>query len=152
MTDLMRDLGLPTYQAAAILGNLGHESMGFTHLQEIHPVAGRGGLGWAQWTGLRRVAFEEFCKRFGYDTHSKLGNYAYLVHELKTTQSASIVALKATRNLHDAVITFERVFERAGVPALASRERWANIAIDAFENAARASSNAKSATSLDTKD
>jgi hypothetical protein len=62
MADLMRDFPpLDPLGAAAILGNIGHECDGFRHLQEIHPVAGRGGLGWCQWTGPRRRAFEAWC-------------------------------------------------------------------------------------------
>lgn len=53
MALLMRDFPLGLEDAAAILGNLGHESGGLVQLQELKPVVAgsRGGYGWAQWTG-----------------------------------------------------------------------------------------------------
>jgi len=61
LTRLRADFDLSDIQAAAIVGNLGHESNGFTAFQERHPRSGRGGWGWAQWTGPRRRAFEAYC-------------------------------------------------------------------------------------------
>ena len=66
---LMRDLGLSDVQAAGLLGNLGHETGGFRHLQEIAPaVPGPPGRLWpAQWTGPRRGALEGWCRARGPD-------------------------------------------------------------------------------------
>ncbi|MCG5029758.1 phage tail tip lysozyme, partial [[Ruminococcus] torques] len=63
---IMRDLlaearfGFSRDDVAAIVGNLAHETLGFTKMQEMAPTVrgSRGGYGWAQWTGQRRVAFE----------------------------------------------------------------------------------------------
>lgn len=132
VSDLIRDFSLSPIQASAIVGNLGHESAGFTHLQEIHPVAGRGGLGWAQWTGPRRLTFEAYCRDHGLDTSSDEGNYGYLFEELRTTQAHSIEQLRKTTTLDAATDTFEAVFERAGVPALASRRKYALEALQAY--------------------
>src|SRR5437868_1683750 len=63
MADLIRDFELEDFQAAGIVGNGGTESGGFEKLQEISPTAGRGGLGHFQWTGPRRVAFEQWIAR-----------------------------------------------------------------------------------------
>lgn len=49
---LMRDFpALDLDDAAAILGNLRHESGGFASLQEVKPTVkgSKGGYGWAQW-------------------------------------------------------------------------------------------------------
>jgi len=137
---LMADLSLPDFQAAAIVGNLGHESNGFASLQEIKPtVAGsRGGYGWAQWTGPRRVAFENWCKAQSLSPSSDAANYGYLVVELKGSEAAAIKALRPTKNLKDAVDAFETHFERAGVPALASRLSWATLALKLYQTAAPA--------------
>ena len=76
MAKLLSDFPIEKLAAAAIVGNLGHESAGLATLQEIKPtVAGsRGGYGWAQWTGPRRRAFEAYCKRNGKDPASDDAN------------------------------------------------------------------------------
>jgi hypothetical protein len=52
MRDLIRDFPELTVEwAAAILGNLGHECVGFTQFEQ---QGGGGGRGWCQWDGDRR--------------------------------------------------------------------------------------------------
>ena len=53
---LIEDFNLTVTDAAAIMGNGGHESLGFTKLQEMKPTVkgSRGGWGLMQWTGPRR--------------------------------------------------------------------------------------------------
>jgi hypothetical protein len=144
--DLLRDLpGLTENDTFAICGNLGHESIGFTAFQEIKPtVAGSaGGWGWAQWTGMkppsgRRYLFNKWCAEQGIkDLKSYEANYGFLLHELKTSQAASIRAVRAASTLRDKVIAFEKVFERAGVPAFDSRVKWAERARDAYNKVSR---------------
>src|SRR4029079_2065686 len=74
---LMADLGLTDYQAAGLVGNLGFESVGFRTLQEMAPaVSGsKGGYGWAQWTGVRRRAFEAWCVAHHLPMASDEANY-----------------------------------------------------------------------------
>lgn len=130
MEKLIKDFDLTNVQAASILGNLGHESNGFTQLQEVKPLGGgRGGLGWAQWTGARRLVYEGYCRRANLDPKSDKANYAYLFAELKGSEKAAIEALKKTSTIKEGVEAFERKFERAGVKHYPSRERWANIAL-----------------------
>ncbi|MBN8997737.1 MAG: hypothetical protein J0H94_21215 [Rhizobiales bacterium] len=132
MRDLMKDFGLDASRAAAILGNLGHESGGFKFLQEIKPISGRGGYGWAQWTGPRRVQFEAYCTRNKLDPASYKANYGWLFVELTTTEKAAIPALKAAKTLDDQVKAFEKSFERAGVKNYPSRIDWAKRALKAY--------------------
>ena len=96
MTLLMQDFGLDETSAAAILGNLGHESAGFTTLQEVRPTVkgSRGGYGWAQWTGPRRRAFEAYCDRNKFSPSSNKANYGFLFTELKGDEKAAIPAVK----------------------------------------------------------
>ena len=62
MIKLMSDFDLDVDASAAVLGNLGHESGGFLLMQEQKPLkGGRGGYGWAQWTGPRRRQFEQWA-------------------------------------------------------------------------------------------
>ena len=135
MAQLVRDFQITPEEAGAIVGNLGHESLGFTAMQEFKPVVAgsRGGWGWAQWTGPRRRAFEAYCARTGKDPASDEANYAYLFLELKGiegTEGKAIGKLKAAKGLDAKVEAFERAFLRAGVKHYNSRKQWAYIAID----------------------
>lgn len=123
--------------AAAIFGNLGHESVGFTKLQEMKPTVkgSKGGYGWAQWTGPRRRAFEAWCKKHGKDPASDEANYAYLFLELKGiegTESAAVGKVAAAVGLEAKVRTFEEAYLRAGVKHYDKRLAWARIAVDAL--------------------
>lgn len=134
---LMREFALSAEDGAAICGNLGHESAGFTKLQEMKPaVAGsRGGYGFAQWTGPRRRAFEAWCKRMSLLPSSDEANYGYLVTELRTTEKGAIPAVKNAVGLEAKVIAFEAHFERAGVKHYDSRLRYAREALAAYSAA-----------------
>lgn len=136
MRGLMAEFSLDATSAAAIVGNLGHESGGFRFLQEIKPLipGSKGGYGWAQWTGPRRRAYEKYCADKKLDPASYEANYGFLVWELRNTETSAIPAVKRATTLHGKVVAFELAFERAsdqhkGYP---SRERWANIALSAF--------------------
>lgn len=137
MRKLVADFpSLDLQDAAAIFGNLGHESLGFTKLQEISPTVkgSKGGYGWAQWTGARRRAFEAWCKKHGKDPASDATNYAYLFLELKGlegTESGAVGKVAAAVGLEAKVVAFERAYLRAGVKNDDSRLKWARIAADA---------------------
>jgi hypothetical protein len=140
MGDLILDFGLSPIQAAAVLGNLAHESAGFTAMQERNPVGGgRGGLGWAQWTGPRRRAFEAWVSKKGFAPDSYAANYGYLKAELSGAVPGfdyrhAIEQLKKTSTIQAATETFEAFYEKAGVKAMASRVAWANKAYDIWKN------------------
>src|SRR5579859_3471076 len=73
--------------AAACVGNGGAES-NLQAVQEAHPISGRGGFGWFQWTGPRRNAFEAYCQRSGKNMYADETNYDYLFVELKGAYSS----------------------------------------------------------------
>ena len=133
---LMKDLNLNQKEAAAILGNLGHESMGLKPgIQEMNPLRGRGGLGYAQWTGIRRRRFEAFAKARGTTTKDPETNYQFLIHELRTTHRKSLEALKrAPNNTISKTIAFEQQYEGSGVKAYASRVAYAKRAEQLIAN------------------
>lgn len=135
MRKLRSDFGIQVVHAAAILGNIGTECDGFHHLHEIGQPDGQGGYGWGQWTGPRRKQFFAWCKQKGLDWQTDEANYGFLKHELKGSESGAISALLKTSQLAAAVKAFERNYERAGAPNYASRNRWAQIALDAFKGA-----------------
>ncbi len=119
----MRTFGLTKTQASGIIGNLAHESGAFTQLVEIgHPDRG---LGWAQWTGPRRRTFMAYCQSCGQLPGSYVANYGYLVKELSGPYKCCIDAIKKTKTLEEATISFEQCYERAGVVAMVSRIKWA---------------------------
>lgn len=108
---LMKDFGLTKNQAAGITGNLGFESGGLNYTQEGAPLSGRGGIGWAQWTGDRRKAFEKYAAEHKGENATQI-QYGYLKHELETSQKATIAAVKKTTTVQDATGTVMKVFER----------------------------------------
>lgn len=126
---------LDKLDAAAVFGNFGHESNGFTSLQESKPTVpnSRGGYGWAQWTGPRRRAYEAYCLRNGKDSAAPASNYAYVFVELSGPEAHAIGALTDAKTLYQKVKAFELAFERAGVKHYASRNQWALIALHAYE-------------------
>ena len=82
MQKLMGEFGLTVPQTAGILGNIGHECMGFKTLQEVKPImGGAGGWGWCQWTGPRRKEFEQWAGERSLGLSSDDANYGFLVHE-----------------------------------------------------------------------
>lgn len=131
---LMADFGLTDEEAAAIVGNLGHESGGFKFLQELKPMipGSKGGWGWAQWTGPRRRAFEAYCARNNLDPASDKANYGWLFVELTTTEKKAIPAVKNAADLQSKVIAFEKAFERAGIKHYDSRLKYAKQALNAY--------------------
>lgn len=142
MRGLMNEFALDLESAAAILGNLGHESGGFRFLQEKKPLVpgSRGGWGWAQWTGPRRRAFEAWVRAQKLDPAGYEANYGYLVLELHGAEKAAVPAVKRAKGLAAKVKAFELGFERASKnhKHYASRERWAAIALEAFSAALKA--------------
>jgi hypothetical protein len=134
MRQLMDDFAFTKIQTAGVLGNLGHETGGFKHFQELAPISGQGGFGWAQWTGPRRRDFMNFCQANGLSPTSDDANYGFLRHELNTSERNTVPALKAESTLEGATRIFEQLFERAGIVALNSRIKFARKALAAFEN------------------
>lgn len=84
---LSEDMGLPLKYSAAFFGNFAHESGNFNVHQEIMTPARkrrgeRGGIGWPQWTGIRRKQFEEFTAAAGGQVDAPESIYNFLIHEL----------------------------------------------------------------------
>jgi hypothetical protein len=137
---LMKDFGFTRAQAAGIVGNLFHESVGMNaNVNEFNwrypegdprnygqPFDNVYGYGWAQWSADRKTAYVEFCKENGLNAASPYANYAFLVHELKTSESGTVPAVLATTTVDDAAVVFRKVFERAAMPVDSSRVAAAN--------------------------
>ena len=137
MGRLMSDFNLSVEDAAAIIGNAGHESGGFKSLQEKKPVVpgSRGGYGIMQWTGPRRREYEAYCKRNNLDPANMESNYKFLFVELKGEEGRrALPKLKAMKTLDQKVESFMKTFLRPGIPHLNSRKIWAARALAAYRN------------------
>ena len=134
MRRLMRDFSFDVLDAAAIMGNAGYESGGLTIFQEMKPTVrgSRGGFGWFQWTGPRRVAFERYCRLNGWDIRSDRANYGFLAKELIGPERKAVSRTKRAVGLKAKVVAFEKAFERSGIKNYGSRVIWARRALDAW--------------------
>ena len=146
LKQLMQDFNLQDFQAAGVVGNFMHES-GVKDLPpnvneggQAGPPSFSGGYGWAQWTGGRQVAFIDFAVNNGYIASKSVSandaaNYAYLTHELTQTAEKQVIPeLKTTKNSDDAAFTWQKVFERAGIPHQDIRNQYAKDVLQAFKN------------------
>jgi hypothetical protein len=135
MQKLVGELGLKDEQAAGVLGNIGHECMGFQSLQEVKPIrGGAGGWGWCQWTGPRRKEFEKWATDNNLGLSSDDANYGFLVHELKGSMAPSLRLLEEAPTLEAATRVFMKSFENplASVAGLPSRLNYANLALKEY--------------------
>lgn len=133
VSDLMRDFGFTREQASGIVGSLAHETGGFRHFQEIEPTipGSRGGYGYAQWTGDRRVAFEDFAAKSGLPLTSYEANYQFLKRELEGEFKDVVRSVKQTKTPEQAAHVFtgksgeRRGYLMPGVEAMPARQRYA---------------------------
>jgi Phage tail lysozyme len=139
---LMRDFSpLADFQAAGAVGNGGHESAGFTQIQEKNPTkpGSKGGYGFFQWTGMgtaaapgRRRVFENLLKELGLPPDRYEANYEMLRRELRGPEKRTMPALRRTQTIEEAAESFMRIFERPGVLHLKSRIDWSRTALAAY--------------------
>jgi murein DD-endopeptidase MepM/ murein hydrolase activator NlpD len=124
--------GLTPIQSAGIVGNLMQESgVDPNSVQKGGP--GRGIAQWSvneRWQGVLKLATA--TNRPPTDLGLQLD---YLWQELNTTERAALSALKATSTIEDAVIQFEKKFERAGKPNYPNRIRFAHQVLNSFGGA-----------------
>lgn len=132
MARLIADFPWTDEDAAAAMGSAGVESAGFKLMQEVNPVAGRGGLGPFQWTGPRRRLYEAWLARKGAKADDFEAAYGFLYRELTGDEKGTIEAVRSAVGLYAKTKAFERAFERAGVPAWDRRYEWAQLALSTY--------------------
>ena len=130
------------FHAAAILGNIGRETGGLTLMQEVRPRKGRGGLGWLQWTGPRRIDFETFCQPPAPSTATDEGNYTFMRHEMRGKEAPARRLFEVTTDIDRATEVFMSKYERPGVEALEERKAFARRALSLFHSAGAAAGGA----------
>lgn len=135
--DLRNEFQLPIATAQGIVGALAMESGGFNTLQEVQPLipGSRGGYGYAQWTGVRRRAYEAWAQQAGLDPSSYEANRGYLFEELRGTgghDGRVLNKLAGVDNAHRAQEIFTNTFLRPGIPHMDARRRWTDQVIGAY--------------------
>ena len=125
---MVNTYGLTPDQATGFVGTLGYESGDFKTLQEQKPVGGgRGGYGWAQWTGPRRDGFEAYAQANNLDPSSPAANQGYLDQELHGKYAGALDEIRKTGSVADAakatLVHFEgmpdtpEIRAQGGIPA-----------------------------------
>lgn len=115
MKDIMSELGVSKEVAAGIVGSGHYESGGFSTLQEIDPLVkgSKGGFGYMQWTGPRRVEFEAYAKARGLSPDSYEANKDFFIHEIKNTEEGKVLAaLKDAKTPTEASYIFSETYLR----------------------------------------
>lgn len=148
------DLRLTPHQAAGVMGNLAHESGWFKQMQEIKPTVpgSRGGFGWAQWTGPRRKAFEQWTRQNKLDPYSDEANFGFLKHELLTSERPALEKLRKAKDPYQATQFFMGKvgdvtgFERPGIPHFGSRKVRAEKILSAYQSGKPAGSDTQMAS------
>ena len=118
--------------AFACAGNLGGESL-IQMVQEAGQTPPNGGWGLAQWTGARRVQFDDYCARTQRDTNAMRSGYDFLFVELRGAFARVIDQVAAAPDLAAKVLAFEQHFEMAGIPRIGDRLTLALRAQKAWE-------------------
>lgn len=132
MQDLIEAFDLTPVQAAAIVGNLGTESKGFTAYHEAGQPENKGGYGWAQWTGPRRKAFFAWADAHRLHRESEAASLGFLEHELQTSYRNVITILKRQTELQAATHAFMIHFEGPGILNESDRQNHATIALQHY--------------------
>ncbi len=136
MQDLM-DAGYSKVSAAAILGNLLVESSNFEKYQETDPKSGRGGFGWAQWTGVRRDEFEAWSAKNNLKTTDYDANLGYLLYEMETAKHWGSGHKRKFLSMTDpeaAAVHFRKHFERPAINHDDRRKKEARFAYSLTSN------------------
>lgn len=106
----------------AIIANCAYESANFTQLHELGKPETEGGIGISMWTGPRRHKYELFChENGGLNPLTYVAGVHYLMHELAVDYTRQLAELRQVSGLMNKVVKWEKLYEAAGVPALAAR-------------------------------
>lgn len=113
MSDLRQDFSLQAFQAAGIVGALAVETGNFRYMQELNPIVkgSRGGIGYSQWTGPRRLAFEAWAGP-EVDLTTYEVNYGFLKEELEGEYASVVDRVRDTDTVREATNVFMRRYLR----------------------------------------
>lgn len=124
---LQNEYGLTRAQAAGAVGVMGYESGDFRVMQEGGQPPGRGGWGYAQWTGPRRRNFMAWAQKNKLDPSSPEANEGFLKYEIANNPAYqnAITQIKKAKTTEEAALIWEHLFEGMteggpGIPAFAA--------------------------------
>jgi len=112
--------GLKDYMAAGIVGNMAQESGVQPNQSQI---GGGGGYGVVQWTPP--TALQAWAKANNRDVTSLSTQLDFLWYQLNSTEKGALAMLQQSTDASSAAQAFEQGFERAGIPAMANRIKYA---------------------------
>ena len=130
--DLQKEFpNLSTKQISAIIGNLDHESKGFTKFYEEGVSVG--GEGDAQWTATRRNEFRKFTEENNLDPKSYEASRDFLIYELNNDRTHGFVNWKGfdsfndpSKSVDELTVMFENRYLRSKTKRLERRKKLAN--------------------------
>jgi len=129
-----RSKGLTRAQAAGVVGNLLVESAGTMDPRQ-RQFGGGPGRGIAQWADgdVRWKGLVKFAHGRGHSVNDFKTQVQYVWHELRTTHSYALKALKSQGTVRDATATFMKFYEAPSDPHLEERIRYANQVYNRFK-------------------
>ncbi len=115
--------GVPLPAAIGMAGNLAVESNFNPGINEIAPVVpgSRGGYGLAQWTGPRRVQYEQFAQDRGVPLDDLNAQLDFLTWELQNTERRAADRIFAAQTPEEAARLTSDLFLRPGIPHMDRR-------------------------------
>lgn len=122
---LARGVSLPVAQG--IVANMKAESNLQPGINEISPVVpgSRGGFGLNQWTGPRRVAYEQFAAERGAPLDDLQTQLDFTMYELQGPEKAAYTALQGVQDPLEAARIYSERFLRPGIPNMDKRLGYA---------------------------
>jgi len=122
---LARGVSLPVAQG--IVANMKAESNLQPGINEIAPVVpgSRGGFGLNQWTGPRRVAYEQFAAERGAPLDDLQTQLDFTMYELQGPEKAAYAALQGVQDPLEAARIYSERFLRPGIPNMDKRLGYA---------------------------
>jgi hypothetical protein len=124
----LKAAGLSKAQIAGVLGNFQLESGFNPRINEGGKVGapmGRGGYGFAQWTGGRQTNLVNFAKSRKMDPGDPNLQTQFLIHELRGPEKRAFESLKGAVSPEESARRFLTDFERAGIPKTKQRQEAA---------------------------
>ncbi|WPH64085.1 tail lysin [Staphylococcus phage vB_StaM_PB50] len=132
--------GLEDHQIAGILGNFERES-------KMDPGAEQnsgwvGGKGLAQWDD-RKDKLKAFAEKKGKKWSDLDAQLDFMWYELQGSESAAWSAIKKAKNVDEATVVWENLYERAGVKVIPERQSNAKKWLDKLGGSSKKSTKAK---------
>jgi hypothetical protein len=124
----LKEAGYTRGQIAGVLGNIQLESGFNPRVNEggvVGAPLGKGGFGFAQWTGGRQQNLINFAKQKKMDPGDPNLQASFLLHELSGPEKRAAESLRGAVSPEESARRFLVDFERAGVPKTKQRQEAA---------------------------